>query len=70
MFAILTDVSPNFATVAAVVTLDDLAEALEDMGDADEVIPIAFWRPCVGDRHRVDSSEYIADPSAVVALHS
>jgi len=65
MFAILTDISPSFATVGRLATCGDLAEAIEEMGDADEVIHITIRRPSVGDRIHVDRSEYIADPIAL-----
>jgi hypothetical protein len=69
MFAILTDIAPSFATVAKLVLIYDLAEAVAEMGDADEVmaLPVCLQGIEVGDRFLVDHRDFIADPLAACA---
>ena len=64
MYAILNDVTPNRATVVAVLDADELTDRLDTIG-GDEVV--AITDAAVGDRVWLSSVALIADIGAHLA---
>lgn len=65
MFAVLTDITPGRATVAVCGTNHtDLSNALEHDEQRRLVRAGAGWT--VGQRVRIDSNDFIADPGALL----
>ena len=65
MFAVLTDITPNRATVAVCGTNhDDLYDALECDEQRQLVRAGAGW--AAGQRVRIDREDFIADPGALL----
>jgi hypothetical protein len=63
MFAIITDISPNFGTILHLVDSEELIDLFDDISCRDEII-VAPRGVEVGQRIRIIDAEFIADPVA------